>query len=195
MKKVLALFIFDDVEVMDFAGPFEVFSVANELNNHDLFDIKIISVNSTPVRAKNGLFVNPDCSINEISKADIVIIPGGDGTRPLLKHKEVINWIKKISLNAEVVASVCSGALLLAQAGLLSGLKATTHHQVLETLRDMAENIQVVDNIRFIDNGKIITSAGISAGIDMSFYIVERFYGQSTAEATARYMEYSRFIK
>ncbi len=195
MKKVLALLIFDDVEVMDFAGPFEVFSVANELNNHELFDIKITSINSTPVRAKNGLSVNPDCSINEISKADIAIIPGGDGTRPLLKHKEVINWIKKISSNAEVVASVCSGALLLAQAGLLNGLKATTHHQVLETLRDMSENIQVVDNIRFIDNGKIITSAGISAGIDMSFYIVERFYGQSTAEAAARYMEYSRSIK
>ena len=193
MKKI-ALLIFDDVEVMDFSGPFEVFSVTNELNNYELFDIKIVAIDSKPVKAKNGLSINPDCSINEALKADIVIIPGGDGTRPLLTKTEVINWIKQISSNAELVISVCSGSLILAQAGLLNGLKATTHHQVLETLRNIATDTEIIDNVRFIDNGKIITSAGISAGIDMSFHVIERLYGHLIAAATEKHMEYRRQV-
>ena len=190
MKRSIVLLIFDDVEVMDFAGPFEVFSVTNELNEYSLFDIKVTAIDKMPITARNGLSINPEFSITEITQADILIIPGGDGAHLLLEKPEVINWVKNIAPYTEFVLSVCSGSLVLAKANLLEGLKATTHHQVFKALRNIAPNTEVIENVRYIDNGQVITSAGISAGIDMSLYVIAKIFGQLTADATAKYMEY-----
>ena len=191
MKKIISLLIFDDVEVLDFAGPFEVFSVANELHGFKFFDVQIASKSKAPVTAKNGLSINPDVSISEITTSDILIIPGGDGTRPVLNDPEVLQWVRDISHKASLTLSVCSGALILAKAGLLDAMKVTTHHQVFDTLSAIAPKAQIEREARYTDNGKIITSAGISAGIDMSLYVISRLLGEQVAEETAAYMEYT----
>ncbi|OQX33900.1 MAG: AraC family transcriptional regulator [Oceanospirillales bacterium LUC14_002_19_P2] len=194
-KKTIALLLFDDVEVMDFAGPFEVFSVTNELNQDHLFTLRTVALTTDPIIARNGLSVNPDVQLDTIPQADIVIIPGGDGTREVLQQPAVMSWIQKISANAEHVLSVCSGALLLAGAGLLNNMPATTHHEVFDTLAELSPSTRLIRDQRFVDNGRIVTSAGISAGIDMSLYMIARLYGHDIAQQTARYMEYPYFTK
>ncbi len=192
-KKTIALLLFDDVEVMDFAGPFEVFSVTNELHQDSLFTLRTVALTTDPVTARNGLSVNPDVQLDAMPQADIVVIPGGDGTRGVLQQPETMNWIQQVSANAEHVLSVCSGTLLLAGAGLLNDMPATTHHEVFDTLAELSPTTRLIRDQRFVDNGRIVTSAGISAGIDMSLYMVARLYGHDVAQKTARYMEYPYF--
>ncbi len=189
-KKNTAILLFDDVEVLDFAGPFEVFSVTNELNDYTILNIYTVAQSSSPIIAKNGLSVNPDYELPEAPKPDLLIIPGDYGTRKLLQQPDVINWIKDNADHAEKVMSICTGALLLAKVGLLDGLKATTHYQVFDTLAELAPNTEILRNERFVDNGKIITSAGVSAGIDMSLHVIGLLYGKDDAKKTARYIEY-----
>jgi transcriptional regulator GlxA family with amidase domain len=192
MKRQVALFLFDEVEVLDFAGPYEVFSVADELHDSSLFDVTIVAAEDRPVSARNGLSVNPDRTIHETASTDILVVPGGVGTRPLLEKQEVLDWIAGISGTATHVLSVCSGSLLLARAGLLRGLQATSHHRVLDKLADLSPETEVLRDVRFTDNGRILTSAGISAGIDMSLYLLENLCGRAVVDATAGYMEYRR---
>jgi len=195
-KRILGIVIFDDVEVLDFAGPFEVFSVTNEHNNNDLFNVILISVNEEIINAKNGLKVVSDSSVNDVNNLDILLIPGGQGARPLVYNSEFIHWVQSISKNCELVLSVCTGALILAKAGILNGLKATTHHQAYGELRQLVANTEIIEgDIRFVDNGKVITSGGISAGIDMSFHVIDRFFGKEVSNKTANYMEYRRMVE
>lgn len=194
-KRVLGIVIFDDVEVLDFTGPFEVFSVTNEQNNNELFDVLLISVGEKIINAKNGLKVVSDCSIGDVDYLDIVLIPGGQGARPLVNNLGLINWVKLVSKDCELVLSVCTGALILAKAGILNGLKATTHHQAIIELRPLVTNTDILEGERFVDNGKVVTSAGISAGIDMSFHVIERLFGKGTADKTSDYMEYRRMVE
>jgi len=191
-RKNIAILLFDDVEVLDFAGPFEVFSVTNELADYSILNVYTVAREKAPVKARNGLSINPDYATNKAPAPGILIVPGGIGTRPVLQQHDVISWIKEAANSAEKVLSVCTGALLLAKAGLLEGLRATTHHQVFAELSELASNTEVVRNERFVDNGRIITSGGISAGIDMSLYVIGLMYGRETAEKTAAYMEYKR---
>ncbi|MCP3876306.1 MAG: DJ-1/PfpI family protein [Desulfobacteraceae bacterium] len=188
--KNLAILLFDDVEVLDFAGPFEIFSVTNELNNYSLLNIYTVSKNKEPIIARNGLSVNPDFALSEAPLADFLIIPGGYGARAVLNQPDVIDWIKTNAKFAEKVMSICTGSFLLGKAGLLGGLKATTHYQVFDTLAELAPDTEIVKNKRFIDNGKILTSAGVTAGIEMSFHVVEILYGKIVAAKTAEYIEY-----
>ena len=193
MKKLnTAILIFDDVEVLDFAGPFEVFSVTNELNDYSLLNVYTVAKIKAPVKARNGLSVNPDYGINDAPIPDILIIPGGIGTRQLLHQDDVLYWIKVSAHSADKVLSVCTGALLLAKIGLLDGLRSTTHNSAFELLAEIAPNTEIDRSARFIDNGNVITSAGISAGIDMSLHVIEKLYGFEVAQNTAAYMEYRR---
>lgn len=189
-KKNTAILIFDDVEVLDFAGPFEVFSVTNELNGYGILNVYTVAREKAPVKARNGLSVNPDFGINDAPGPDLLIIPGGIGTRAVLGQHDVISWIRTSASNAEKVMSVCTGSLLLAKAGLLEGARATTHHEVFEELAALAPDTEIVRNERFVDNGQVVTSGGISAGIDMSLYVIELIYGKDAARKTAAYMEY-----
>lgn len=194
-KRSLGIVVFNDVEVLDFTGPFEVFSVTNELNNNEYFEVRTISVSDKMVVAKNGLKVVADCSIRDVNNLDILLIPGGQGARPLVNNSEFILWVKSVSKHCELILSVCTGALILAKAGLLDGLKATTHHQAIEELRELITNTKIIDDgQRFIDNGQVITSGGISAGIDMSFHVIDRLFGKEISHKTCDYMEYKRMI-
>jgi len=191
MKKTVTLFIFDDIEVLDLAGPLDVFSLANEHGDRELFDIKITGKNKTAVRAaSNGLCVTPDYTIDDVTDTDVLIIPGGYDISDVLSDKDVLDWIERLSSTASQVLSVCSGALILAKAGLLEGLKATTHHTDIDELIELAPNTEIVQGVKFIDNGKIVTSAGISTGIDMSLHVIEKLCGSDIATKTAVSLEY-----
>lgn len=188
--KNIAILIFNEVEVLDFCGPFEVFSVTGRSTNSPAFNVYTVAETAEPVLARNQLSVNPRYTVQDCPEPDILLVPGGYGTRRAMYNKVLIEWIKTCSEKTELTVSVCTGALLLARAGLLEGLSATTHHMALDLLRDVAPNTRVLNNSRVVDNGRIILSGGISAGIDMSFYVVARLLGKETALETAKYMEY-----
>ena len=191
-RKNTAIYLFDDVEALDFTGPFEVFSVTDELSEYQRLNVYTVAREEKPIITRNGLSVNPHYSIANAPKPDILIIPGGDGARSVLGQEDVLSWILSSAGTAEKVLSVCSGAIILAKIGLLKGLKATTHHQVFDVLESLAPDTVIIKGQRFVDNGKIITSAGISAGIDMSLHVIEQLFGAEVADATCEYMEYRR---
>ncbi len=192
MKNKIAMICFDEMEVLDFAGPFEVFSVANELSDYQLLDITLLGYQRTQIRCRNGLSINCDrlWQVDDVAY-DLLIVPGGNGSRALLPDADLLHWIRAQHARPEhKILSVCSGALILAAAGVLAGKQATTHHEVLPELHSMAQDFTVV-NARYCDNGDVITSAGISAGIDASLHFVSQHYGANLALRVKRYMEYS----
>jgi transcriptional regulator GlxA family with amidase domain len=192
MRRNVAILLFDDVEVLDFAGPFEVFAVTDELRSHGAFNVYTVAALPGSVRARNGLMVLPGFTLADCPAPHILVVPGGQGTRILLGNNVLLKWIRDKSLAAEVTMSVCTGSLLLGKAGLLDGLRATTHHGALNLLREVAPAAVVEPGARFHDNGSVITSGGVSAGIDSSLHLVGRLLGEPTAAATASQMEYER---
>jgi transcriptional regulator GlxA family with amidase domain len=186
----VAILIFDEVEVLDFCGPFEVFSVAGRSRDEMPFNVYTVAERLEPVLARNGLSVNPRYTITDCPPPDLVVVPGGYGARTEMHNPAVLAWIKRWAAPAELVLSVCTGALMLAKAGVLDDLAATTHHAAFDLLRAVAPRTTLREGQRFVDNGKVITSAGISAGIDMSLYVVGRLLGEEYAHETARRMEY-----
>ena len=200
MKKInVGILIFDEVEVLDFAGPFEVFSRTRLLkgagsrrsDDSAPFNPFTISIDKKPVTATGGLKIISDYTIKDCPKIEILIIPGGFGTRTLLNNESLLSWIKSIADQATTTSSVCTGALLLAKAGLLEGKRATTHWGAIEALKSISKDIQVINNRRIV-NDEIITSAGVSSGIDMAFMLVENLYGEQVASDTAKYIEFHR---
>jgi transcriptional regulator GlxA family with amidase domain len=192
MKQNVGILLFDEVEVLDFAGPFEVFSVTDELRGHTAFNVFTISELPGTVRARNGLKILSDYAVGNSPVPQVLVVPGGIGTRALLKKPALLEWVRRTSRQARLTMSVCTGSLVLAQAGLLDGLRATTHHECLAILRELAPRAEVVADVRFTDNGAVLTAAGVSAGIDCSLHVVERLLGAEAATATASYMEYRR---
>ncbi|KMP36389.1 DJ-1/PfpI family protein [Bacillus albus] len=189
-KWSVGIFLFNDVEVLDFAGPFEVFSVT-EVDAEKPFKVYTVSQDGEMITARNGLKVKPDYSIENLPPVDILIIPGGKGVRENeVKNDIIINWVRQQMKEVKLMTSVCTGTLLLAKAGLLEGLQVTTHWASIQTLKKDFPNVEVMENVKFVDEGHIITSAGISAGINMSFHIVKNLLGVEIAEDTAKGMEY-----
>ena len=186
----VCIVIFDEVEVLDFCGPFEVFSVTGGRQGLTPFDVCTVSEEMKVIKTRGGLSVNPGHTFESCPRPDIILVPGGMGTRREMNNPKMLQWLRRHAKSAELVLSVCSGALVLAKAGLLNGLKATTHHDALDELRAIHPDIGVDGQRRFIDNGRVIVSAGISAGIDMSLHVVARLLGREQALETARYMEY-----
>ena len=196
--KNVAILIFDDVEVLDFAGPFEVFSITGKRNGSDPFNVYTVA-ETTKVLARNALSINPHYSLENCPSPDILIVPGGGGyhadgtpygTRKEIDNQALLDWIKQQSKKTEKLLSVCTGALLLAKIGVLEGKVATTHQGAIAQLTEMLSPEQVHPEARIADNNNIILSGGISAGIDMSLYVVAKMLGVEQAVETAKYMEY-----
>ena len=192
MAKNVVILLFDDVEVLDFAGPFEVFGATNELNGNAIFNLRTVSPARSVIRAINGLKVVADHTLEDCPPPHVLIVPGGAGVRALLQQPAVLDWLRVNAQSAEIVASVCTGAFLLGKVGLLDGLFATTHHLCIDELRAIAPAAIVEPSKRYHDNGKVCAAAGISAGIDLSLHLIERLVSTDAAVATARYMEYDR---
>lgn len=188
--RTLAILLFDDVEVLDFCGPFEVFSVANRFLPDRAFVVLTVAEKPGPIVTRGGLSVNPHYLLTDVPSPDILLIPGGQGTRKEMHNPELIDWIRTTSITTELVLSVCAGALLLAKAGLLDGLESTTHHGAIDLLRQTAPSTVVHTDRRYLDNGRVICSAGIAAGIDMSLYVVSRLHETEVAKQICEQMEY-----
>jgi len=195
----VGILIFDQVEVLDFAGPFEVFSRTRvdprreALRSDEGAPFRPFTVARTaaPVTATGGLRVLPDHSFADAPRIDLLVVPGGFGTRPLLDDAETLDWIRAVARDARQVTSVCTGSMLLTKAGLLTGKRATTHWAALTELETLGGGVTVVRDARWVDDG-IISSAGVAAGIDMAFYVVEKLLGKEVADRTARYIDYPR---
>ncbi len=191
----VGIYLYDEVEVLDFAGPLEVFCTASRVwrrrnpEGEPPFTVFTVSQSRAAIRARGGLMVEPHLGFDDAPAVDILIVPGGVIDVELAKP-EVIDWIAGRAGGARLTASVCTGAFLLGKAGLLSGRQVTTHWEDIADLRRALPDARVVEDRRWVDEGDIITSAGISAGIDMSLHIVRRIAGEELAAATARQMDY-----
>jgi transcriptional regulator GlxA family with amidase domain len=198
-KTTVGIFIFDEVEVLDFAGPFEVFSrtrlipgaQSRRSDESAPFTVFTVAQSASPVVATGGLRVIPDYAWDAAPPIDILVIPGGFGTRPLIEHQATIDWIRQTAARAKQVTSVCTGSLLLAKAGLLRGRRATTHWAALDLLGTLDPSVSVQRDSRVVRD-TVFSSAGVSAGIDMAFDVVESLCGKAVADETAHYVEYQR---
>jgi transcriptional regulator GlxA family with amidase domain len=195
----VAIFIFDDVEVLDFAGPFEIFSVCGLRGvGEKPFNVYTVAEKQN-INARNNLLITPSYLLHNCPKPDIVLIPGGggihaDGTpfgsRKEMQNETLLNWIREQNKTAELILSVCTGSLILAKAGLLEGLSATTHWKAVDAMQAAAPNTTLFTEKRWVDNGRIILSAGVSAGIDMSLYVISKLLGKAMADENAQYIQY-----
>jgi transcriptional regulator GlxA family with amidase domain len=190
----VGILVFPGVEVLDFAGPFEVFSVAARVCRRDLgieqaFTVSLIGAEREPMEARHGMGILPHYGFNDAPAVDLLIVPGGLMAQPL-GCQQTRTWVTRVSDDAALVASVCTGAFLLASLGMLEGRPATTHWEDIDDLRAQFPQLEVKENMPFVDTGRVVTSAGISAGIGMSLHLVQRVLGAGMAAATARQMEY-----
>jgi transcriptional regulator GlxA family with amidase domain len=195
----VGILIFDGVEVLDFAGPFEVFSRTRLTPGTDSrrseetapFHVFTVARSLSPAIATGGLRVLPHYDFAGAPRIDLLLIPGGFGTRALIDERETLDWIRGAAARARRVTSVCTGSLLLAKAGLLKGRRATTHWGALDLLDSLQAGVRVEREPRVVDDG-VISSAGVASGIDMAFYVVETLFGREVADETAHYIEYRR---
>ncbi|MDI9897549.1 DJ-1/PfpI family protein [Rhodococcus sp. IEGM 1381] len=189
----IAILLFDDVEVLDACGPFEVFSVANRVaeraGSAAPFDVTLVGLEDGAVRARGGMRTGVDTTIDDPRIYDLVLVPGGV-VDAVEADGRVLEWLQRIRPTAEVVASVCTGAFVLAAAGLLDARPVTTHWEDLELLRTRWPALVVHEGVRYIDHGDLATSAGISAGLDLALHLVARWAGADHALATASQMDY-----
>jgi transcriptional regulator GlxA family with amidase domain len=192
---IVGILVFDQVEVLDVAGPFEVFTVTRlnkELRQEESspFRVLLVSENMDQVSAVGGLRFTPDVTLDNCPELDLLIVPGGWGTRTQVKNANLLKWIANKSRRTRLTGSVCTGSSLLGEAGLLDGREATTHWRTFDFLRQAAPKAYIREDLRVTMDGSIFTSAGISAGIDMALHIVSYLFGTKTGEATALQMEY-----
>ncbi|MGB3371766.1 MAG: DJ-1/PfpI family protein [Rhodococcus sp. (in: high G+C Gram-positive bacteria)] len=193
MTRSLAILMFDEVEVLDACGPFEVFSVANRVTTRaggePAFEVVLVGVDDGPVRARGGMRIAVDTTIADERHYDVVLVPGGV-VDEVSANVAALSWIEEHSTATELVASVCTGAFLLAQAGVLDSRPVTTHWEDIEDLRRQWPELDVREDVRYLDHGDIATSAGISAGLDLALHLVARLVSAEVATLTARQMQY-----
>jgi len=180
--------IFDGAEELDFAGPWEVFAMAAALRD----DVRVITVaeRAEPVRCAKGMRVLPDHTLADAPALDVVLVPGGQGTRREVDNPVLIDWLRRIAPGLRWVTSVCTGALLLCEAGLARGRRVTTHWAFVETLRKRYPDVEVLDHVRYVRDDRLCTAAGVSAGIDLALWLTGQMWGVDTARRTQRNMEY-----
>lgn len=197
-RRSVGILIFDGVEVLDFCGPFEVFSVARQaaatITEQDkYFDVRIVAEERRLIECTGGLMVQPHLALLDgdgDARFDILVVPGGRGTRRERLNERLLDWIAAQAGHGELMTSVCTGAFLLAERGLLDGKRATTHWASVEFMTSQYPNVTMLSDARVVDEGQIVTSAGVSAGIDMALHVVGRLHGEEAAARTARFMEY-----
>ena len=199
MTKTVGIVIFDDAEELDFVGPYEVFTMSNTVlerardqhgDARDGLDVRLIARSGDIVTCAKGMQVVPHRSFADAPPLDVLLVPGGIGTRRLVNDAELLAWIDQAATPCEWVTSVCTGALLLAAAGPARGKRVTTHWLALDELRQRGEAGEVVENQRYVRDGNLVTAAGVSAGIDMALWLVGQLYSPDHARATQRGMEY-----
>lgn len=188
MGTTIGLVLFEDAEELDLVGPWEVFTMAAQLQR----DVAVCTIaeSEAPVRCAKGLRVLPDHTLAEAPELDVLLVPGGQGTRREVERPLWIDWLRERAPRSQWVTSVCTGALLLCEAGLADGRRVTTHWAFVETLRSRYPKVEVLGDVRYVRDGKLLSSAGVSAGIDMSLWLCGELWGVALARETQRLMEY-----
>ena len=194
-RKRVGIVVFEDIEVLDFCGPFEVFTVtrlseASRREEPSPFEVWLVAEQNAPVVTSGGMKVIPDHTFETCPRLDILVVPGGWGTRRELNHPAMLDWLRLRASEVETLTSVCTGAMLLGAAGLLDGHRATTHWRSLDWMRESFPAVTVEYDQHVVEDGPVLTSAGIAAGIDLALKVVARYCGEAVARATARHMEY-----
>jgi transcriptional regulator GlxA family with amidase domain len=194
-RKRVGIVLFENIEVLDFCGPFEVFSVTrlNEEKRREEpspLDVLLVAESLDTVTTTGNMKVVPHWAFENCPRLDILVVPGGWGTRNQLNNPIMLDWLRARAAEVETLTSVCTGSMLLGSAGLLNGLHATTHWRSLDWMRDSFPSVTVEYDQHVVEDGRVLTSAGISAGIDMALKVVARYFGEGIAQATARHMEY-----
>jgi transcriptional regulator GlxA family with amidase domain len=187
MATTTGILLFDDAEELDFAGPWEVFSAAAEVDGES----RVVSVaeQGRAVRCAKGLRVLPDHTFEDAPALDVVLVPGGQGTRREVQNPVLIDWLRKVGASCTWVTSVCTGALLLHEAGFARGRRVTTHWAFVEPLRKRGD-VTVLERVRYVRDGNVVTAAGVSAGIDMALWLVGQLHDPQFARNVQRYIEY-----
>lgn len=183
-KREVGFVVFPGLEILDLAGPAEVFAATRA------FDPFTIGLTPEAILAQGFVTILPERTFDNCPVPHVLVIPGGD-IEPAASNPDFLAWIARAAKEAEIVMSVCTGAFVLAHAGVLDGLAATTWHGRIERLRAQAPRTKVLDHVRIVDNGRVITTAGVSAGIDGALHVVDRLLGREAAERAAAYMEYA----
>lgn len=194
-RKRVGILVFPDVEVLDFCGPYEVFSVtrldeARRREEPSPFEVFLVAEGAGSVVATGGLRVIADVTLEACPPLDVLVVPGGWGTRREIGNQRLLAWIGERAAQVETLTSVCTGSMLLGQTGRLDGRRATTHWRSLDWMRQSFPAVTVEDKLHVVEDGHVLTSAGISAGIDMALRVVTRYFGETVGRATARHMEY-----
>ena len=189
-SRSVGIFVFDGVEPLDTVGPFEAFLCAENADEEALFDVFLFAETRAPVTATGGLIMTPRHGFGDLPSIDILLVPGGNGTRTLSKRNDITSWVEQRHADCDLTLSVCTGAQVLAAAGLLKNQKTTTHWATYDWLRSIEPDVDVQEGARYVDNGDIVCSSGVSAGIDMALHVIERLHGADVAARAARNMEY-----
>jgi transcriptional regulator GlxA family with amidase domain len=194
MPLKIGILVFDDAEELDFVGPWEAFTMTNEVferqgkeRPHEVF---LVAESESAVRCAKGMRVLPDRTVGQCERLDILLIPGGQGTRREAKNEALLGWIARIAAGCTWITSVCTGALLLTAAGPAKGKRVTTHWAFVETLRARGEASEVLEHVRYVRDGNVVTAAGVSAGIDMALWLIGQLHDPATARMVQRAMEY-----
>jgi transcriptional regulator GlxA family with amidase domain len=184
----IGMLIFEGAEELDFVGPWEVFTMAAKVRD----DIRVVTIaeRAGPVACAKGMRVLPDHTLGDAPEIDVVLVPGGIGTRREVDNPVVIDWLRKIAPGLDWVTSVCTGALLLCEAGFATGRRVTTHWAFVEDLRKRYPDVEVLADVRYVRDGNLCTAAGVSAGIDLALWLTGQIWGIDTARKTQRAMEY-----
>ncbi len=184
----IGLLLFDGAEELDFVGPWEVFTMAAML----VSDVRVVTIaeRGDPVRCAKGMRVLPDHTLADAPALDLVLVPGGQGTRREVDNPVLIDWLRRTAPGLSWVTSVCTGALLLCEAGLARGRRVTTHWAFIEDLRKRYPDVEVLEHVRYVRDDRLCTAAGVSAGIDLALWLTGQIWGVDTARKTQRNMEY-----
>ena len=184
----IGLLLFDGAEELDFVGPWEVFTMAAML----VSDVRVVTIaeRADPVRCAKGMRVLPDHTLGDAPALDVLLVPGGQGTRREVDNPVLIDWLRRTAAGLSWVTSVCTGALLLCEAGLARGRRVTTHWAFIEDLRKRYPDVEVLENVRYARDDRLCTAAGVSAGIDLALWLTGQIWGVDTARKTQRAMEY-----
>lgn len=186
---IVGVYIYDGVELLDATGPLQVFTTAMRFTD-SITSVVVIAEHLQPIRCRGGVVIHPDTDINGGLACDVLIVPGGVH-EPMLQRTSVLEWLRIQYCGACITASVCTGVFLLAEAGIVTTERVTTHWEDINSLRQCYNQLCVVDECLWVDSGKVVTSAGITSGLAMSLYLVKRLSNRAVAELTAKQMQYA----
>lgn len=192
--KTIGIFIFDDVEELDFVGPYEVFTMINTVlqmrGKPDALKVILISETGEDVTGNKGMRVGAHAAMTDIDSLDVICIPGGMGSRAQMKRETVIDWISQIGPTCEWVTSVCTGSFILAKAGLTKGRKISTYWAAFDEFKTLGLEGELISGVRYVRDGNLVTSAGVSAGIDMALWLTGQMFSPQFARDVQRGMQY-----